>query len=159
MAETEGFKVAIGVLIGVLVLAGVVTAVVLRLKVIKPRVERIKAEVIEPYLDLQAQGDFRTAYARFTAPAYQQQFTVEEVERYHQELAEKHGRVTGREFVRDISPFYEKEGESIYQISYRVLYEKSWERVVFELVPLEGSYRIVLTNVEVRPGSLRFKPF
>ncbi len=47
----------------------------------------------------------------------------------------------------------------MYQVLYRTLYEKGSVRVIFELVPVQGSYRIISTNVEVAPGNLRLRPY
>jgi len=153
----DKLKPLLGVLAGVLLVAAIIAAVVMRVKVISPRVDKLCKE--EPYLALQATGEFRSAYDKFTTADYQKQFPFEEVLRFHEELLAKNGKVTGKEFVRDSAPFFEKEGESIYQISYRVLYEKGSVRVIFELVPTQGSYRIISTNVEATPGSLRLRPY
>lgn len=108
---------------------------------------------------LQAKGEYRSAYDRYTSAGYKKQFSFEEVMRFHQELLAKNGKVTGKEFMRDSAPFFEKEGESVYQISYRIFYEKSSEWVVFELVPLQSTYQIIATHIEVVPGSLRLEPY
>ena len=148
-----------GILAGVLLAAAVIAAVLMRVQVVGPRVDKLCKEVLEPYLALQAKGEFRSAYDHFTTADYQKQFPFDEVMRFHQELLAKNGKVTGKEFVRDSAPFFEEEGESVYQISYRVLYEKGSVRVIFELVPTQGSYRIISTNVEATPGSLRLRPY
>lgn len=155
----DKLKPLIGILAGVLLLSVTIAAVFMRVQVVGPRVDKLCKEVLEPYLALQATGEFRSAYDQFTTADYQKQFPFEEVLGFHQELLAKNGKVTGKEFVRDSAPFFEEEGESIYQVSYRVLYEKGAVRVIFELVPLQGSYRIVSTNVEVAPGSLRLRPY
>lgn len=155
----DKLKPLLGIFVGVLLVIAVIAAVVMRIKVVGPRVDKLCKEVLEPYLALQATGGFRSAYDQFTTADYQKQFPFEEVMKFHQELLTKNGKVTGKEFVRDSAPFFEKEGESIYQVSYRILYEKGSVRVIFELVPVQGSYRIISTNVEVAPGSLRLRPY
>jgi len=155
----DKLKPLLGIFVGVLLVIAVIAAVVMRIKVVGPRVDKLCKEVLEPYLALQATGEFRSAYDQFTTADYQKQFPFEEVMKFHQELLTKNGKVTGKEFVRDSAPFFEKEGESIYQVSYRILYEKGSTRVIFELVPVQGSYRIISTNVEVAPGSLRIRPY
>lgn len=157
MTESS-LKSMLGLAVGLLLVGATVWAIYMRFAVIAPRLKKIQHELLDPYLALQARGEFETAYGQYTTPEYQQRFPLQMYLEHHRENQAKFGKRLKVEPRQDSSPFFENESSS-YLIYYLVEFEQAPVMIAFEVVPGAAGYRIRSAHREGGDDSLWAEPW